>query len=123
MYPVRDGILSAARVARVPEAVRHAALAAIQAPDVSSWIAHEANLPSEVVGVAVLVTVAASAVATNADAARAALGELRRTVCYQHSISTTTAAAAEDRLAALVPTSAMHAHASAFDELVADGIF
>ena len=123
VYSVRDGILSAARVARVPEAVRHAALAAIQAPDVSSWIAHEANLPSEVVGVAVLVTVAASAVATNADAARAALGELRRTVCYQHSISTTTAAAAEERLAALVPAAAMHAHASAFDELVADGIF
>jgi len=123
VYSVRDGILSAARVARAPEAVRRAALAAIQAPDVAGWIGHEAILPPDVIGIAVLSTVAASAVVANADAARAALVELRRTVCYQHSISPTTVAAAEERLAALVPAAAMHAHASPFDELVADGIF
>ena len=123
VYSVRDGILSAARVARAPEAVRRAALAAIQAPDVAGWIGHEAILPPDVIGIAVLSTVAASAVVANADAARAALVELRRTVCHQHSISPTTVAAAEERLAALVPAAAMHAHASPFDEPVADGIF
>ena len=53
VYAVRDRILGAARSARVPEPLRRAALAAIQTPEVGSWI-EMVNLPLDVAALAIL---------------------------------------------------------------------
>jgi hypothetical protein len=144
VYAVRDRILGASRVAQVPDAVRRAALAAIQTPKVIEWIEGEAGMHTDVLGVIVLIAVAAKidgagagteaggeaplpsgALTTHAHA----LHEVRRSVCYHQSISPTTAAAAETRLVPLLPEAACAcacaracAAADAADA-AADGIF
>ena len=115
VYTVRDRVMGAARLAQVSESVRRAALAAIQVPAVVDWIDQESAMPADILGVLVL-----AASAAKLGAAPAALTELRRSVCYEHSISPTTASAAEERLAPLLPAAA---RASLFDDAPADGLF
>jgi len=121
VYAVRDRVLGAVRSARAPESLRRAALAAIQTPEVAAWI-EQVNLPLDVAALAVLTAVRLKLEGASASPSvhSASLATLRNTVCYQHSISTTTAEAAEARLLPLLPEAPA---ASPFGERAGDGIF